>query len=131
MSYEPAGAPGALAVQMRSVSNSGLVGPAFSGVFRSLAPLAPAEERAGVLAMHLHLAPGGVTHHVKSLEAADLIRRTRHGSSHVRRALGARHGVGSALRISARARRTFPDSSKRLSAASQTADAACARRPMT
>lgn len=33
----------------------------------------------GEIAKHLFIAPGGVTHHLRTLEAAGLVRRTRHG----------------------------------------------------
>lgn len=33
----------------------------------------------GQIAKHLFMAPGGVTHHLRTLEAAGLVRRTRRG----------------------------------------------------
>jgi hypothetical protein len=56
-------------------SLSALVGPQRARILRLL----DAPTTAGSLAATLQLAPGGVTHHLKALEAAGLVRRTPQG----------------------------------------------------
>lgn len=56
-------------------SLSALLGPQRTKILRLL----DTPTTAGVLAATLHLAPGGLTYHLKALEAAGLVRRTPHG----------------------------------------------------